>query len=74
MMGIWATSITFSDELAFHRRGLYVSRSVHVTNGDSSCGMMSIAGLELPYTHQFNRPSLGTTLLGGESNVMFVKP
>ena len=36
------------DELAFHRRGLCVSGSAHVTNG-GSCGMMSTAGLELPY-------------------------
>ena len=36
------------DELAFHRRGLCVSGSAHVTNGGSG-GMMSTAGLELPY-------------------------
>ena len=35
-------------ELAFHRRGLCVSGSVHVTNGGSG-GMMSTVGLELPY-------------------------
>ena len=40
--------ITFGDELAFHRRGLCVSGSAHVTNGGSG-GMMSTAGLELPY-------------------------
>ena len=40
---------TFGDELAFHRRGLCVSRSAHVTNGGSA-GMMSTAGLELPYS------------------------
>ena len=43
----------------------------HVTNGGSS-GMMSAAGQELPYP-QVYRPGLGTKLLGGESNVMFVK-
>ena len=36
------------DELAFHRQGLCVSELVHVTNS-SSGGMMSTAGLELPY-------------------------
>ena len=39
---------TFGDEPAFHRRGLCVSGSVHVTNGGSD-GMMSTARLELPY-------------------------
>ena len=48
MVGIKATQITFGDELAFHRRGLCVSGSAHVTNGGSG-GMMSTAGLELPY-------------------------
>ena len=36
------------DELAFHRRGLCVSGSAHITNGGSD-GMMPTAGLELPY-------------------------
>ena len=48
MVGIYATFITFGDELAFHRRGLCVSGSAHVTNGGSG-GMMSTAGLQLPY-------------------------
>ena len=39
--------IIFGDELAFHRRGLCVSASAHVTNKGS--GGMSTAGLELPY-------------------------
>ena len=34
------------DELAFHRRGLCVSGSVHVTNGGSG-GMITTTGLEL---------------------------
>ena len=45
-------------------------RVVHFTNGGSG-GMMS-AGLELPYP-RVPRPSFGTKLLGGESNVTFVK-
>ena len=48
MVSIWATQIVFCDEVAFHRRGLRVSGSAHVTNGGSG-GMMSTAGLELPY-------------------------
>ena len=40
------------DELAFHRRGLCVSGSAHVTNGGSG-GMMSTARLELPYPRGF---------------------
>ena len=40
--------ITFGDELAIHRRGLYVSGSAHVTNGGTG-GMMSAVGLELHY-------------------------
>ena len=43
----WNTH-TFGDELTFHRMGLRVSVSAHVTNGGSG-GMMSTAGLELPY-------------------------
>ena len=42
----------------------------HVTNGSSS-GMMSTAGLELPY--EFPRPSFGMKLIGRETNVTFVK-
>ena len=38
----------FGDELVFHRRGLCVSGSAHVTNGGSG-GMMSTARLELFY-------------------------
>ena len=64
-------SWTISDELAFHRRGLCVSGSAHVTNGCSS-GMMPTAGVELPHP-RISRPSFGTKLLGGESNVTFVK-
>ena len=41
-----------------------MSESANVTNGGSS-GMISTAGLKLP------RPSFGTKLLGGESNVTF---
>ena len=48
-----------------------MSGSAHVTNGGIS-GMMSTSGLEFP-TQGFPRPSFGTKLLGGESNVMFVK-
>ena len=48
MVGIYATLITFGDELASHRRGLCVSGSAHVTNGGRG-GMMSTAGPELPY-------------------------
>ena len=44
--------MTFGDELAFHQGGLCVSRSAHVTDGGSG-GMMSIAGLELPYPRIF---------------------
>ena len=36
-------------------------------------GMMSTAGPELPYPW-VSRLSFGTKLLGGESNVTFVKP
>ena len=61
----------FGDELAFHRRGLCVSGSAHVTNGGSG-GIMSTAGLEWPYP-RISRPSIGTKLLGGESNATFVK-
>ena len=43
----------------------------YVTNGGSS-GMMSTAGLELPYP-QVYRPGFGMKLLGRESNVIFVK-
>ena len=48
MVGILATKITFGDTLTFHQRGLCVSGSDHVTNGDSG-GMILTAGLELPY-------------------------
>ena len=42
-----------------------------VTNGGSG-GMMSTAGLELPYP-RISRPSFGRKLLGRGSNVTFVK-
>ena len=48
-----------------------MSGSVHVTNGGSR-GMMSNARLELPYP-RVPWPSFGMKLLGGESNVTFVK-
>ena len=41
-------SHTLGDELAFHQLGLCVSGSARVTNGGSG-GMMSTAGLKLPY-------------------------
>ena len=41
--------MTFGNEKDLHRRGLCVSGSAHVTNG----GMMSTAGLELPYPQVF---------------------
>ena len=56
-----------------------MSGSGHVTNGGSD-GMMSTAGLELPYPlvshakfRQVSGRNFSTELLGGESNVMFVK-
>ena len=52
MMGIKTTLNTFGDELSYHRRGLCVSESVHVTNGGSG-GMMSTAGLVFPYPRVF---------------------
>ena len=48
-----------------------MSGSAHVTNGGSG-GMMSTAERSC-LTHGFPRPSFGTKLLGGESNVTFVK-
>ena len=44
--------MTFGDELAFHRQGLFVSGLAHITNG-GRCGMMSSAILELPYPQVF---------------------
>ena len=67
----WTTYIHFGDELAFHRWGLCVSGSAHVTNGGSGV-MMPIAGVDLPYP-RVSQPSFGTKLLGGKSNVTFVK-
>ena len=55
----------------FSPTGLCVSESAHVTNGGSG-GVMSTAGLEMP-THGLPRPSFGMKLLGGETNVTFVK-
>ena len=40
----------FGNELAFHQWGLCLSGSAHVTDGGSG-GIMSTAGLELPYAH-----------------------
>ena len=40
--------ITFGDELAFQRQGLCVSGLANIINGGSR-GLMSNAGLELPY-------------------------
>ena len=48
-----------------------MSGSAHITNG-GSVGIMSTAGLGY-LTHGFPRPSFGTKLLGGESNLTFVK-
>ena len=48
-----------------------MSGSAHVTNGGSG-GMMSTAGLELPYPLVSQAKCPGTKLLGGESNVTFV--
>ena len=45
--------------------------SAHVTNG-SSGGMMSTAGLDLPYP-RVSQAKFRDELLGGESNVTFVK-
>ena len=49
-LGEWEhnNNSNFGDEQAFHRLGLCVSGWTHVTNG-GSVGMMSTAGLELPY-------------------------
>ena len=48
-----------------------MSGLAHLTNGGSS-GIMSAAGLELPHPW-VSRPCFGMKLLGGESNVTFVK-
>ena len=54
-------------EHAFPLTG-FVCRSAHVTFGGSG-GIRSTARPELPYPCIIPRPSLGTRLLGGGSNV-----
>ena len=66
---VWRTLI--GDELAFHRRGLCVSGSAHVTNGGSG-GMMSTAGLELPYP-RVSQAKFWDETSRRETNVTFVK-
>ena len=70
MVGIQATLITFGVELAFHPQGLCVSGSAHVTFGGKG-GMMSTAGLKLPFP-RMSQAKFGSKLLRGESNVMFM--
>ena len=56
------------DEHAFPPTGFLWLGSAHVTFGGSG-GMVTTAGAELPYPGIVPRPRLGTSLLGGGSNV-----